>query len=67
MNIEKLEKLLKNSYKKETAYLPYQDKWSKENPTCGQCAVTSLIVQNILVELFIVLNSIMAIHIILTL
>ena len=45
MNIEKLEKLLKNSYKKETAYLPYQDKWSKENPSCGQCAITSLIVQ----------------------
>ncbi len=45
MNTEKLERLLKNSYKKETAYLTYQDKWSKQNPTYGQCEVTSLIVQ----------------------
>ena len=45
MNIEKLEKLLRNNYKKETAYSLYKEKWSKENPTCGQCAITSLIVQ----------------------
>lgn len=45
MNIEKIEKLLRNNYKKETAYSSYKEKWSKENPTCGQCAITSLIVQ----------------------
>lgn len=45
MQIEKLKKLLRTNYKKETSYPPYQDKWNKENPTCGQCAITSLIVQ----------------------
>ena len=45
MDIEKLKKLLRTNYKRETSYPPYQDKWSKENPTCGQCAITSLIVQ----------------------
>ena len=45
MDIEKLKKLVRTNYKRETSYPPYQDKWSKENPTCGQCAITSLIVQ----------------------
>lgn len=45
MSIEKLEQLLRNSYKKETTYPLFKKKWSKKNLTCGQCAITSLIVQ----------------------
>lgn len=46
MNIEKLEKLLRANYRKETSHSAFKDKWSKQNPTCGQCTITSLIVQN---------------------
>ena len=46
MNIERLEKLLRSSYTKETSHSAFKNRWSRENPTCGQCAITSLIVQN---------------------
>ena len=46
MNIQKLEKLLRASYTKETSHSAFKNRWSRENPTCGQCAITSLIVQN---------------------
>ena len=45
MSIEKLEQLLRNNYRKETAYSSYKQMWSKEISSCGQCAITSLIVQ----------------------
>ena len=32
----------------ETAHPAYKDKWSPDNPSTGQCAVTVLIVQEIL-------------------
>ncbi len=30
---------------KETAHPVYQEKWSEDNPSCGQCAVTALYIQ----------------------
>ena len=45
INIEDIEKLLRANYTKETSHSAFKNRWSKENPTCGQCAITSLIVQ----------------------
>lgn len=47
-NIEKINKLeimLKSCYSKDTCYPKYIEKWNINNPTCGQCAITALIVQ----------------------
>ena len=48
INIEDIEKLLRANYTKETSHSAFKNRWSKENPTCGQCAITSLIVQKYL-------------------
>lgn len=45
INIEDIEKLLRANYTKETSHSAFKNRWSRENPTCGQCAITSLIVQ----------------------
>ena len=45
MTIEELKKVLNVVYDKETAHPDWQEKWSKENTTCGQCAPTALLVQ----------------------
>ena len=37
-----------NAWCKETAHPSYQAKWSKENPSAGQCAVTALIAQELI-------------------
>ena len=41
-----LEKLRK-AWCAETAHPSYRDKWSPENPSSGQCAVTALVVQDL--------------------
>lgn len=46
MTIENLKEILSKVYCKETAYPDCQNVWDKNNPTFGQCAVTSLIVQH---------------------
>ena len=39
---------LRSSWCKETAHPSYQKDWTEENPAYGQCAVTALIMQEIL-------------------
>lgn len=46
MNIDELKKLLVASWTKETCFPGLKDYWSKQNPSLGQCAVTSLIVND---------------------
>ena len=46
VTIEELKEILNKVYCKETAYPDCQDKWNKNNPTFGQCAVTSLLIQH---------------------
>ena len=48
MKREQLEKLIKESWSIETCYPPLQSKWSAMNPSLGQCAVTSLLLQDYL-------------------
>lgn len=45
---EEVKKIIKMSWKKETCYPTSQKDWSKENPSLGQCAVTSLIINDFL-------------------
>ncbi len=42
-----LEKI-KKAWCAETAHPSYRDKWSLDNPSAGQCAVTALIVQEMI-------------------
>jgi len=44
MNIDELEKILKELWIKETSYFP--EEWSGENPAWGQCAVSALVVND---------------------
>ena len=44
MNLLELEKLLQKSWSKETSYCP--NEWNQSNPSFGQCAITSLIVND---------------------
>ena len=37
----------KKAWCKETAHPAYQEKWSEDNPSAGQCAVTVLAVQDL--------------------
>lgn len=46
--IAKIEKLLLSCWKKETAAPGCQAVWTEQNPAWGQCAVTALLVQNLL-------------------
>ena len=39
MNLEK-------AWCRETAHPSYKDKWSEDNPSCGQCCVTTLVIQD---------------------
>lgn len=41
-------KAVRKSWSKETCYLPDQNKWSINNRAFGQCAVTSLVIQDFL-------------------
>lgn len=43
--IEQLKNKLRKCYSKDTAYPRYKEKWNVNNPTCGQCAITALIIQ----------------------
>lgn len=36
---------LRNAWCRETAHPSYQDKWTEDNPSIGQCLVTALIIQ----------------------
>ena len=47
MEIEKLKQLLLYSWEKETCSPGLRSKWSEENPSLGQCAITALIVNDI--------------------
>jgi hypothetical protein len=46
ISIELIENALRKAWSRETCYPPDQEKWSDENPAFGQCAVTSLIIQD---------------------
>lgn len=46
ITLSNLENTLKSCWCRETCYKPDENKWSKENPAFGQCAVTSLVVQD---------------------
>lgn len=35
------------SWSQKTCYPPDQDQWSEKNPSLGQCAVTALLVQDL--------------------
>lgn len=39
---------LSKAWCKETAHPSYQSKWSKDNPSYGQCLVTALVMQDIM-------------------
>ena len=50
--IEKFEQIkdkLKKCYSIDTAHPSYKKKWNINNPTCGQCAITSVIIQEFFV------------------
>ena len=46
MDIESLRSLLNLSWEKDTCSHGLRDKWTKDNKTLGQCAITSLIVND---------------------
>jgi hypothetical protein len=46
MEIGELKSYLIDSWKKETCASGLRDEWSEENPSLGQCAITSLIVND---------------------
>ena len=46
MKLNELNSAIKKSWKKETCYPPLKDKWSEDNPSVGQSAVTALIVND---------------------
>ena len=47
MKISELRQLLIKSWNSETCFPGLRDKWSEENPSLGQCAITALIVNDI--------------------
>ncbi len=46
--LEELKKVIEISWSKETCYPTLQDTWNKQNPSIGQCAITTLIVNDFL-------------------
>lgn len=46
MKVDELYRIIEMSWEKETSYPSSQEQWSKENPSLGQCAVTSLVVND---------------------
>ena len=45
VELNEFEKMLRTCYSIVTAYPNDREKWSIDNPTCGQCAITALIIQ----------------------
>lgn len=45
-DFQKLKEKLKTAWSKESSYEP--EKWTAENPSYGQCAITACIVQDVL-------------------
>lgn len=48
MKIEELKQLLTLSWEKQTCSLGLQSEWKEENPSLGQCAITTLIINDFL-------------------
>jgi hypothetical protein len=48
MEIALLERIINESWDKNTCYPPLSDEWNAQNPALGQCAVTALVVQDYL-------------------
>ncbi len=46
MKLDELERLLNESWSRETCSPGLRDRWSEENPSLGQCAITAIIVNN---------------------
>ena len=46
MKISELKQLLIKSWNSDTCFPGLRDKWSEENPSLGQCAITALIVND---------------------
>lgn len=44
--IDKLRRVIKGLWSKDTCYEPQQDDWSSDNPSLGQCYVTTLIIND---------------------
>lgn len=42
-----IEDILRKAWCRETAHPSYKKNWSTNNPSCGQCAVTTLVVQDL--------------------
>ena len=38
---------LRKAWCRETAHPSYQSMWSEDNPSCGQCCVTALMIQDL--------------------
>lgn len=47
MDIAKIKEALIKAWSRETCYPSLQDKWTPENPSLGQCAVTALVIQDL--------------------
>ena len=48
VSVEELKEALASSWSRETCYPPQRDDWSKELPSLGQCAVTSLLLNDLM-------------------
>lgn len=46
MNLDELKKYLTSAWSEETCVLSLRSQWNKNNPSLGQCAITSLIVND---------------------
>jgi len=46
MQIKTLEKVIRESWNRDTCYPGCVDQWNPENPSFGQCAITALVVQD---------------------
>ena len=53
INIENIQKVLLECYSKKLCYPKVQNGWSEFNKCFGMCAITSLIIKIILVEIFV--------------
>lgn len=46
MKIKELERIIRMSWRKETCIPSLQQLWKEENPSLGQCAITSLVIND---------------------
>lgn len=46
ITLDELKIALQHAYTKNTAHYKWKSRWTKENPTCGQCVPTALLVQH---------------------